>query len=158
VSPRSVSDELLRDAPTLHRSQPVMDAVRRIVASGLPALPVVDDRDELCGIFGEREFMSALFPGYVSELGHAGFVPRKLNDALEKRAACATEPVGKYMNTEHIDVGENFSDVEVAEIFLHHRVLILPVTRDRQPVAVITRSDFFHRLAEAFLVLRGEEA
>jgi CBS domain-containing protein len=158
VNPRSIGNELLRDAPPLHRDQPVVAAVGRIVASGLPALPVVDDRDELRGIFGEREFMSALFPGYVGELGYAGFVPRKLNDALEKRAACATEPVGKYMNTEHVEVGENFSDVQVAEIFLHHRVLILPVTRDRRPVAVITRSDFFHRLAESFLALRGNQA
>jgi CBS domain-containing protein len=95
--------------------------------------------------------MAALFPGYVRELGYAGFVPRKLDDAFEKRAACATEPIGKYMNTEHIDVTEDFSDVEVAETFLHHRVLIVPVTRNRHVVGVITRSDFFNRLAESFL-------
>jgi CBS domain-containing protein len=158
MSPRSISDELLRDAPTLHRDQSIADAVGRIVSSGLPALPVVDDRDELCGIFGEREFMSALFPGYVGALGHAAFVPRKLGDALEKRVQCATEPVAKYMNTEHIDVSESFSDIQVAEIFLHHRVLILPVTRGRRPVAIITRSDFFRRLAENFIRLRDEQS
>jgi CBS domain-containing protein len=92
--------------------------------------------------------MAALFPGYIRELGYAGFVPRRLDDALEKRAACATEPIGKHMNTEHIDVTEDFSDLEVAETFLHHRVLIVPVTRNRRPVGVITRSDFFHRLAK----------
>ena len=32
------------------------------------------------------------------------------------------------MNTEHVDVGADYSDTQVAEIFLHHRVLIVPVS------------------------------
>jgi len=95
--------------------------------------------------------MAALFPGYVRQLGYAGFVPRKLDDALEKRAACRGEPVADHMNTEHIDVGEDVSDVGVAETFLHHPVLILPVTRERQVIGVITRADFFYRLGTRFL-------
>ena len=55
------------------------------------------------------------------------------------------------MTTEHIDVGADFSDAEVAEIFLHHRVLIVPVVDGRRVVGVITRSDFFHSVAERFL-------
>ena len=34
------------------------------------------------------------------------------------------------MNTEHVDVGPDYSDTQVAEIFLHHRVLIVPVVDD----------------------------
>ena len=102
-------------------------------------------------IFGEREFMAALFLGYVRQLGYAGFVPRKLDDALEKRAACRGEPVADHMNTEHIDVGEDVSDLGVAETFLHHPVLILPVTRGRQVIGVIMRADFFYRLGTRFL-------
>jgi CBS domain-containing protein len=155
VSPRTIGDDVVREAPTLHRDETVARAVAAIVESGLPALPVVDDRGELCGIFGEREFMTALFPGYVRELGYAGFVPKKLDDALAKRAACAAEPIGRHMTSEHIDVGESFSDVELAETFLHHRVLIVPVTRGRQVVGLITRGDFFGRLASRFLAGGG---
>jgi CBS domain-containing protein len=129
----------------------VEDAVRQVLDSALPALPVVDAGGALGGIFGEREFMGALFPGYLKELKYAGFVPRSLEDALQKRAGCRAEPVRQYMNTEHIDVGTDFSDAQVAEIFLHHRVLILPVVEDRQVIGVITRSDFFRALAERFL-------
>jgi CBS domain-containing protein len=45
----------------------------------------------------------------------------------------------------------DFSDVGVAETFLHHPVLILPVTRGRQVIGVITRADFFYRLGTRFL-------
>jgi CBS domain-containing protein len=151
VSPRSVADPLVRDAPVLRDDDRVADAARQVLDSGLPALPVVDASGALRGIFGEREFMGALFPGYLKELKYAGFVPRSLEDALQKRAGCRAEPVRQYMNTEHIDVGSDFSDAQVAEIFLHHRVLILPVIAERQVIGVITRSDFVRALAERFL-------
>jgi CBS domain-containing protein len=151
VSPRSISAPLLRQAPLLRADDRIEDAVKSIVDSGLPALPVVDADGRLVGIFGEREFMSALFPGYVGELRFAGFVRRALDEALEKRSACRGEPVGRYMNTEHVDVPADASDVQVTETFLHHRVLIVPVTEDRHVTGVIARADFFRELAERFL-------
>jgi predicted transcriptional regulator len=151
VSPRTVSDPLVREAPVVRADASIADAVRAVLDSRLPALLVVDERDRLRGIFGEREFMNALFPGYLQELRTAGFVPRALEDALEKRAGCRVEPVHRYMNTEHIDVGTDFSDAQVAEIFLHHRVLLVPVVDQRRVVGVITRSEFFRALAERFL-------
>jgi CBS domain-containing protein len=151
MSPNRISRPLVREAPLLHEDDTVERAVGAIVESGLPALPVVDDRGELVGIFGEREFMAALFPGYVRELRFAGFVPKELDHALEKRAACRRESVAKHMNTEHVDVSEDASDVHVAETFLHHRVLIVPVRGDGGLKGVITRSDFFTSLAERFL-------
>ena len=54
------------------------------------------------------------------------------------------------MNTEHVDVGPDFSDAQVAEIFLHHRVLILPIVDDGRVAGIITRTDFFRALAERF--------
>jgi CBS domain-containing protein len=151
MSPRPVSDPLLREAPVLNAGDRVGEAVRRLVDSGLPALPVAGAGGRLCGIFGEREFMGALFPGYLKELKYAGFVPRSLEHALEKRSTCRNEAVRNYMNTEHIDVDADFSDAQVAEIFLHHRVLLVPVVKDGHVAGVITRSDFFRALAERFL-------
>jgi CBS-domain-containing membrane protein len=84
-------------------------------------------------------------------LGSAGFVPKSIDVVLEKRHGCRFEPVSKHMNTEHVDVGPDFSDVGLAEIFIHHRVLIVPVTERKRVIGVITRSDFFTALAERFL-------
>ena len=151
MSPHSVSDSLVRDTPVLTVDDPVEAAVRRLLDSDLPALPVVDAKGQYAGIFGEREFFTAVFPGYLSELKYAGFVPRALEDALEKRATCRTDPVRDHMNTEHVDVTGDFSDAQIAETFLHHRVLIIPVVNDRRVTGVITRSDFFHAVAERLL-------
>jgi CBS domain-containing protein len=155
VSPRDVSEPLIREAPPLRGGATVVEATRALLDSDLPALPVVDERGRLAGIFGEREFLGAVFPGYVKELKHAGFVRRSLDEALEKRDECRTETVARHMFTEHVHVDRDFSDLAVAEIFLHHRVLIVPVTDDGRPVGVITRADFFRSVAQRFLERGG---
>jgi CBS domain-containing protein len=55
------------------------------------------------------------------------------------------------MNTEQVSVPEDFSDVGLAEIFLHHRVLVIPVERAGRPIGIVTRTAFFRHLAERFL-------
>ncbi len=151
MSPSRLTADLIREVPLLNVRDPIEVALIALQDSGLPALPAVDDHDHLVGIFGEREFMIALFPRYLGELSSAKFVPRSLDQTLEKRAACRMEPVGQHLNTERIAVPVRYSDAQVAETFLHHRVLILPVVDDRRVVGVITRGDFFRALADRFL-------
>jgi CBS-domain-containing membrane protein len=151
MSPRRISDDSLRHPRSLHVDDRIDDAVRRILESELPALPVVDRHERFAGIFGEREFMRALFPGYLDQLQGAAFLRRSLDETLEKREACAGERVAEHMNTEHVDVGLDHSDAQLAEIFLHHRVLIVPVLDDGHVAGIVTRTDFFRTIAERFL-------
>jgi CBS-domain-containing membrane protein len=151
MSPRTLADLVHRDAPLIPADQPIGEALVSLLDSELPALPVIDDQQRHAGIFGEREFITALFPGYVGSLKHAGFVTKSIDAVLEKRHGCRFEPVSKHMNTEHVDVGPDYSDVGLAEIFIHHRVLIVPVTEHKRVLGVITRADFFSALAERFL-------
>jgi CBS domain-containing protein len=151
MSPREIAELVLREPDALSVKETIEDAVSAVLASELPALPVVDARGRFAGVFGEREFMAALFPGYLDQLKGAAFLRRSLDETLEKREACRQEPVGAYMNTEHVEVGPDFADTQVAEIFLHHRVLIVPVVDDGRVTGVIRRSDFFRSIAERFL-------
>ncbi len=142
-------DTLLRDVPILRQDDTVSAAAGWVIASGQPALPVVKADGRLHGIFGEREFMAAIFPGYVSELKFAGFVRQSLDDAIRQRAAALADPVGAHTNRERIAVRESHSAAQLAETFLHHRVLIVPVVDgERRVRGVVTRSDFFARLVE----------
>jgi CBS domain-containing protein len=153
MSPQRIASTVRREVLLLRDDERLGAAVTELIAADVPALPVVDAAGKLRGIFGEREFIGALFPGYLTTLGYAGFIPRSLDAALEKRAACADEPVGRHMNTEHIDVGEDFSDTQLAEIFLHHRVLIIPIVDAGRVTGIVTREDFFRALAQRLLAL-----
>jgi len=151
MSPRRLTESLIREAPTVRGDSSVLEALRAILDSGLPAVPVIDERGRLSGVFGEREFMEALFPGYFGQLRSASFVRKALDESLEKRATCGSERVAEHMLTEHVEVNTEASDAQIAETFFHHRVLLLPVCEDGIVVGVITRRDFFHRLAERVL-------
>ena len=150
MSPRTISDLVLHSPPLLRVDELVGPAVDKLLESDLPALPVIGEDERYAGIFGEREFMGAIFPGYLKELKHAAFVPRSLDEALEKRESCRTETVGRHMNTEHVDVGPEPSDSAIAEIFLHHRVLVVPIVDDGRVLGLITRHGFFRAVAERF--------
>lgn len=151
MSPQRIASTVRREVPLLRDDERLRDAVREIIDADVPALPVVRADGTLVGIFGEREFMNALFPGYLKTLGYAGFVPSSLDEALEKRPSCADDPVSAYMNSEHIDVGEDMSDTQLGEIFLHHRVLIVPIVDAGRVSGIVTREDFFRALAQRVL-------
>ena len=148
---RRIGEQVQRDVPTVRAGAPLEEAVRCMLDSGLPAIPVVDERDRLLGIVGEREFMGAFFPSYLGELKYAGFVRRGFEAALEGRGECLREPVEKHLNREHVDVPADAADIQVVETFLHHRVLMVPVTDGGRVVGAITRADFFRALAEDVL-------
>lgn len=146
MSPQTISGSLLFEVPVLSTGESLAEAVPKVVEARVPALPVLDEKQKLAGIFGERELITAIFPGYLGELHYAGFVTGRVQSHLELRE-CGSEPVGQHMNTDHIDVQRDYSDAQIAEIFLHHRVLIVPVLDGDAVAGVVTRADFFRALA-----------
>jgi CBS domain-containing protein len=148
MSAPHLSRQLLREVPLLRSDQRLDSAAQAVIDAGLPALPVVDSAGRYAGIFGEREFIAALFPGYLGQLRYAAFVPDALDDALERHSQCAAEPVERHMNTEHIDASPRCSDAQLVETFLHHRVLIVPIVDAGEVTGVVTRWDFFRAVTE----------
>ncbi len=146
MSPRAIGREIVRSVTLLRADQDLRSAARDVVASGVPALPVIDARERFAGIFGEREFIAAVFPRYLGELHYAAFVPSTLDEVIEQ-ADLGSETVSRHMNTEHVDAAPDCSDVQLAETFLHHRVLIVPLVARGEVGGIVTRSDFFEAIA-----------
>ena len=93
--------------------------------------------------------MTALFPGYVRELGSSAMIRRSVDETIERRRECAGEPIRPYLTTDHVLVEDDYSDTQLAELFLHHRVLIIPIATAGRVHALVTRSDFFAALSSA---------
>ena len=102
--PDSIVSAVLRGVEPLSADELVGVAARRVVETGLPALPAVDEKGGFVGIFGEREFMAALFPGYVGELGSSAMIRRSIDETIERRESCREEPIRKYLTTDHVVV------------------------------------------------------
>jgi CBS domain-containing protein len=151
--PKSIINQTLREIEPLRADELIGPAARKVIELGLPALPAVEDDGKFAGIFGEREFMAALFPGYVGELGSGAMISRSADETIERRSHCSEEPIRKYLTTDHVLVEDDYSDTHLAEIFLHHRVLIAPIATRGRVHAVITRHDFFCMLVSRFGVI-----
>ena len=95
---------------------------------GLPGLPVVEDDGNFAGIFGEREFMARSSPA-SRELASSAMIKRSIDDAIDRRELRA-EPISKYLTTDHVLVEDDYSDTQLAELFLHHRVLVIPIATE----------------------------
>jgi CBS domain-containing protein len=145
--PDVIVKETIREVEPLAADEPVGSATRKVIASGLPGLPAVDEDGSFVGIFGEREFLGALFPGYVGTLTSAAMVSRTIDETIERRTGCAEEAIRDYLTTDHVVVEDDHSDTQLAELFLHHRVLIIPIATQGRVHGVVTRSDFFKALA-----------
>jgi CBS domain-containing protein len=149
--PDSIVRDTIQEVEPLRADEPVGNAARKVIAADLPALPVVDAEGEFAGIFGEREFMAAFFPGYVGTLASSRMISRTIDESIERRLGCREEPVSEYLTTDHVLVEDDYSDTQLAELFLHHRVLIIPIATKGKIHAVVTRNDFFRSLAEKAL-------
>ena len=145
--PDSIVKATLQEIEPLSVDELVGVAARKVIDADLPALPAVEADGSFAGIFGEREFMGALFPGYVGELASARMISRTMDETIERRVTCREEQIRKYLTTDHVLVEDNYSDTQLAEIFLHHRVLIVPIATKGRVHAVVTRNDFFRALA-----------
>jgi CBS domain-containing protein len=148
--PDSIVNQTLREIEPLKADEKIGPAARRLIELGLPALPAVEEDGKFAGIFGEREFLGALFPGYVGQLASGAMISRSADETIERRSHCSNEPIRKYMTADHVLVEDDYSDTQLAEIFLHHRVLIVPIATKGKVHAVITRHDFFCELLGRF--------
>jgi CBS domain-containing protein len=150
-----MSDSIVKAAmievEPLSADETVGNAAKRLVELGLPGLPAVEADGSFAGIFGEREFMTALFPGYVGTLASARVISPSIDASIERRASCRDEPIRRYLTTDHVVVEDEFSDTQLAELFLHYRVLIIPIATKGRVHAVVTRSDFFRQLVGRFI-------
>lgn len=145
--PESIVKDTIREVEPLSAEDTIATAVKRVIDSDLPGLPAIEADGSFAGIFGEREFMAALLPGYVGELSSAAMISRTMDEAIERRLGCREEQIRRYLTTDHVLLEDDFSDTRLAEVFLHHRVLIVPIATDGEVHAVITRADFFRALA-----------
>jgi predicted transcriptional regulator len=77
-------------------------------------------------------------------------VSRSVDETIERRSDCARKPIRDYLTTDHVLVEDDYSDTQLVETFLHHRVLIVPIATAGRVHAVITRHDFFRELVNRF--------
>jgi hypothetical protein len=73
-------------------------------------------------------------------------IRRSLDETIERRIGSQEEAVRAYLTTDPVLVEDDYADTQLAETFLHHRVMVVPIATEGRVHAVVTRSEFFQAL------------
>ena len=93
----------------IKQSENVAKAMRMLLDNRLLGLPVVDDDDRYLGMFLRSRLVALLLPRIVqleesmpevARLVEVGFMSDTIDDAHDRFARVANDPVGKYLQTD----------------------------------------------------------
>ena len=107
---------------------------------GVTTLTVVNEQGELVGVVTEAELLRTMLPSYGELQDNLQYMMDF--EYLEDRAqSVEDEPVQNIMVRGAVSVDENAPLMRVISLFLLKATSHIPVTRDKQVVGVVTRTD-----------------
>ncbi len=120
----------LRDLPlvpaSVRQSASFAEATDALFRAEVSAIAVVDGVGRVEGIFGERDVLRAVFPGYLRELRHTSFLPDDQAGLDQRRREVADRPVSDFARAVAV-LSADESETHAAERFLHADEAALPV-------------------------------
>jgi CBS domain-containing protein len=126
MTPRRLTETLVRPPLVVRSDAPVGDALAAMVAADLPAVAVVDSDGHYRGVFGEREVIRALWPPDATPLA----------------------TVGDHADTACRPVETTCSEAAIAALLARPGMPLVPVVEHRRPVGLVTRRDLARALAD----------
>lgn len=132
--------DLMTERPRTTRGEmPLRDAARELIQSGLGALPVVDDQEQLLGMLSERELMRYLLATDGVSFGTA-------RHALSPANRAQHMTVRDAMTRQVLCVAPEQAVAEVAALMSNKDVERVPVVRAGRLVGFLTRGDIVRKL------------
>jgi len=126
-----------------------LEAAQQLTDSGLSAIAVLGDDEEVAGLFGEDELLRGLFPGYLAELHHTSFIQDDLEGLVSRLAEIGSAPVRDHLR-QPLVVDEATSATHIAELLLHSEVTVVAVVRDTEFVGMLSETAFCRALLRRF--------
>jgi CBS domain-containing protein len=143
-----LSRYILRGYEPLRATDTVAEGARRLSTDRLTDLPVVAADGTICGLFGEKELIAALCPGYLAGLRDTSFIARDFEDVADEAAKVMERPVSDFMRDEYATLDPDFSVLHAAELFLHRRQGVIPLVEAGRPVGLLRRADLGRAIIE----------
>jgi CBS domain-containing protein len=138
----ALRDLALTDA-SVHESATLAEAVAELFEARVPALAVLGDDRRLLGILSERDVLRAVFPSYLGEIRHSGFL-RDDAAALETLVTRARgRSVREFVRKSEVLEGSD-SQIHAAERLMHSGDDALPVTDGGRFIGMLSVAGLCH--------------
>jgi CBS domain-containing protein len=122
----TVADYMTQRVVSLTKQTNVMDAIKKMLDHKITCAPVLDDQQNLIGMFSEKDGMRV----FLESIYDQG-APGKVED---------------FMSKEIMSIDAQTSIVDLAEKFQHSSVRSFPVFDHGKLVGIISRTDVFKAL------------
>lgn len=141
-----IQEIMVKTVTTVAEDATLEEVARLMLERNIGCVPVVNQRDELCGIVTESDFTGKerTFPfSPMSIYGH----PQVLGEWLPKQGveriyeAARTRKVREIMTASVITTTEDQTVESVVQQMVSRNLHRIPVVRDHKPVGIVTRHD-----------------
>jgi CBS domain-containing protein len=142
--------EIMTQPVVTAKQDATLDEIARLMMThNIGCIPVVDERDQLCGIVTESDFSATehgipfstlRLPQVFSQWMPLEGIERIYEAAKKMR-------VTEIMNTNVLTLVENDSVERALTLMLKHGMRHLPIVRDGKPVGILTRHDLLKLMA-----------
>lgn len=116
---------MTKEVITVKANTPIMDAVSLLIKNSISGLPVVDDDNNLIGIFSEKDALSLL---------------HNTSDTLLN--------VADFMTDQVISFDENESLIKLCQCLIDNPFRRVPITSGKKLVGIVSRRDIMKKILE----------
>lgn len=136
-----IKDIMQKDLVALKSNEKVKEAILKLLKSSLDALPVLNERQEIVGIFTIKDILDKILPSYVERIGtfsykeNPKYVNKKLNTLKELN-------VSDVMSKDIVTVNEETGLCETTRIILIYNISCIPVVdKENKLVGIVSPRD-----------------
>ena len=132
--------------PAATAAERLTEAARLLVAHGVPAAPVVSEKNEVLGVISHGEILRYLLPRYAGKLSGeytaAGAKPKGKLSVLQAREVTVRDAMDRSV----LCLSEDQLLADAAALMVNKKLERMPVVREGVLVGLLTREDIVRRL------------
>jgi CBS domain-containing protein len=141
-----VRDILVGRLVTVRPDARLTEAARLLVAHGVPAAPVVSEKNEVLGVISHGEILRYLLPQYAGKLSGeftaVGHKPKGKLSVLQAREVTVRDAMDRSV----LCLSEDQLLADAAALMVNKKLERVPVVREGVLVGLLTREDIVRRL------------
>jgi len=127
------------------------DALDLLFNMKISGLPVIDEKNKLCGMFTEKEVLAKILPSYIEAVGEYVYQdnPKAVKQKILEMAHLKVKDV---MRRDVITVNEDAPLCEVAHLmFVQKARRLMVLNKAKEVVGIIARGDVVKALFEEYI-------
>ena len=125
-----ISQLLKRKIVSINEDKPIYNAIKMLAKHNIGALPVLNSKNELCGIISERDILRQL--------------------SKDIRINLKISLINSIMTSQVITITRNINSEVIMDIMTKHKVRHIPIVDKKVLIGIVSIGDVVKRLLEKF--------